>query len=157
MIELTQTVHTLLDNIYRTLLVVNHKINCITFSLRRQNFCCNFHWSIKINQVKWPSKPQKLLNCPFNWLSKHLYHSHGELWRIVPKSCLQIGRIKVFWHLTHLTCLHVWTWFFFSVKITRWSQCLHAWATCVYRFSPPNMLHHLHTGNMLDFRRSPSS
>ena len=56
MIELTQTVHTLLDNIYWTLPVVNHKMNCITFSLRKENFCCSFYWFIKINQVKWPSK-----------------------------------------------------------------------------------------------------
>ena len=66
MIELTQTVHTLLDNIYWTLPVVNHKMNCITFSLRKENFSCNFHWSIKINQVKWPSKRSR------NFYTAHL-------------------------------------------------------------------------------------
>lgn len=66
MIEITQTVHTLLDNIYWTLPVVNHKMNCLTFSLLRQNFCCNFYWSIKINQIKWPSKRSR------NFYTAHL-------------------------------------------------------------------------------------
>ena len=66
MIELTPADHTLLDNIYWILPVVNHKMNNITFSLRRQKFCCNSYWSIKINQVKWPSKRSR------NFYTAHL-------------------------------------------------------------------------------------